>query len=150
MIINDPKDIRKLLDESRNIAVVGMSPNTERDSNKVGKYLIDKGYNVIPVNPTVNKIYGRMSYPSILDIPKSIKIDIVDVFRNPEASKEVVKEAVKLSPKAVWLQLGAESKEVIDIAIKLDLNIVYGICIMETHKKISNGDLSFVVPSLGN
>ncbi|MEM0128120.1 MAG: CoA-binding protein [Thermoplasmatales archaeon] len=147
MIINDPNGIRKLLEESKNIAVVGMSPNTDRDSNKVGKYLIDKGYNVIPVNPTVREVYGRKSYPSILDIPSSVKIDIVDVFRNPEASKEVVKQSVKLSPKAVWLQLGAESKEVIDIALKLGLNLVYGICIMETHKKINSGDLSFVVPS---
>lgn len=145
MIINRPEEIKRLLDESRNIAVVGMSPNVDRDSNKVGKYLIDRGYNVIPVNPTVSEIYGRKSYPSILDIPGDIKVDIVDVFRNPEASKEVVRQSVKLSPRAVWLQLGAESNEVVDLALKLNLNLVYGICIMETHKKMEKGDLSFFV-----
>jgi len=145
VIINRPEEIKRLLDESRNIAVVGMSPNVDRDSNKVGKYLIDRGYNVIPVNPTVSEIYGRKSYPSILDIPGDIKVDIVDVFRNPEASKEVVKQSVKLSPRAVWLQLGAESNEVVDLALKLNLNLVYGICIMETHKKMEKGDLSFFV-----
>ncbi|MGC8645014.1 MAG: CoA-binding protein [Thermoplasmata archaeon] len=145
MIISSPADIKRLLDESKNIAVVGMSPNVERDSNKVGKYLIDKGYNVIPVNPTVSEIYGRKCYPSILDIPKDVKVDIVDVFRNPEASKEVVQQSVKISPKAVWLQLGAESKEVVELALKLNLNLVYGICIMETHKKIEKGDVSFFI-----
>lgn len=145
MIINRPEEIKRLLDESRNIAVVGMSPNVDRDSNKVGKYLIDRGYNVIPVNPTVSEIYGRKSYPSILDIPGDIKVDIVDVFRNPEASKEVVRQSVKLSPRAVWLQLGAESNEVVELALKLNLNLVYGICIMETHKKMEKGDLSFFV-----
>jgi predicted CoA-binding protein len=143
MIINKPDQIKELLDTSRNIAVVGMSPNTERDSNKVGKYLIDKGYNVIPVNPQVKELYGRKSYPSVLDIPKEIKIDIVDIFRNPEASKEVVIQAASLSPKAVWLQLGAESQEVINTALSRNLDVVYGICIMETHKKISDGNLDF-------
>ncbi len=72
-------------------------------------------------------------------------MDIVDVFRNPEASKEVVQQSVKISPKAVWLQLGAESKEVVELALKLNLNLVYGICIMETHKKIEKGDVSFFI-----
>jgi predicted CoA-binding protein len=141
MIINKPADIKRVLDDYKTIAVVGMSPNPERDSNKVGKYLIDKGYDVIPVNPQVQEIYGRKSYPSLLDIPK--KIDIVDIFRNPDASKEVVKEASKISPKVVWLQLGAESDEVIKTALSLNLDVIYGICIMETHKKIS-GSLDFI------
>ncbi|MGC8562259.1 MAG: CoA-binding protein [Thermoplasmata archaeon] len=138
MILDKPEMIKDLLDKSKTIAVVGMSPNQERDSNKVGKYLIDKGYNVIPVNPTVQEIYGKKTYPSILDIPKDIKVDIVDIFRNPEASKEVVIQAPKLHPKAVWLQLGAESPEVIKTALSENLDVVYGICIMETHKKVSN------------
>ncbi|MGC8617557.1 MAG: CoA-binding protein [Thermoplasmata archaeon] len=138
MILDKPEMIKDLLDKSKTIAVVGMSPNQERDSNKVGKYLIDKGYNVIPVNPTVPEIYGKKTYPSILDIPKDIKVDIVDIFRNPEASKEVVIQAPKLHPKAVWLQLGAESPEVIKTALSENLDVVYGICIMETHKKVSN------------
>lgn len=136
MIINKPSEIKKVLDEYKTIAVVGMSPKPERDSNRVGKYLIDKGYDVIPVNPQVEQIYGKKSYKSILDIPK--KIDIVDIFRNPEASKEIVEQAAKINPKVVWLQLGAESKEVIDAALSNNLDVIYGICIMETHKKISD------------
>jgi Predicted CoA-binding protein len=147
MIISNPSEIKKLLDESKVIAVVGMSPNPERDSNKVGKYLMDKGYTVIPVNPTVNEIYGRKCYPDLSSIPKDIKIDIVDVFRNPEASKEVIKESFKLNPRAVWLQLGAESKDAIKLALDLGLNIIYGICIMETHKKLEKNE-EFFVPDL--
>ncbi len=138
MILDRPGQIKELLDKSKNIAVVGMSPNPDRDSNKVGKYLIDKGYNVIPVNPVVKEIYGRKSYPSILDIPKDVKIDIVDVFRNPEGSKEVVLQAPDVHPRAVWLQLGAESPEVIQLALSKNLDVVYGICIMQTHQKIAN------------
>lgn len=138
MIINKPEDLKELLDTSKNIAVVGMSPNPERDSNEVGKYLIEKGYNVIPVNPKVPEIYGRKTYASILDIPKETKIDIVDVFRNPEGSKEVLEQVPSVSPRAVWLQLGAESKEVIDLALSKKLNLVYGICIMVTHRKMEN------------
>lgn len=147
MIISDPKEIDNLLKTSKNIAVVGMSPNPDRDSNKVGKYLIDKGYNVIPVNPTVNEIYGIKCYPDLKSIPKGIKIDIVDIFRNPEAAKGVIRESVELNPRAVWLQLGAESKEAIQLALSLGLNIIYGICIMETHQKIE-ADKEFFIPSL--
>jgi len=138
MILDKPAMIKDLLEKSKTIAVVGMSPNPERDSNKVGKYLIDIGYNVIPVNPTVTEIYGKKTYPSILDIPKDVKIDIVDIFRNPEASKKVVLQAPSLHPKAVWLQLGAESPDVIKTALSENLDVVYGICIMETHKKVSS------------
>ncbi len=147
MIISDPSEIKKLLDESKVIAVVGMSPNPERDSNKVGKYLMDMGYTVIPVNPTVKEIYGQKSYPDLESIPKNIKVDIVDVFRNPEASKEVIKESVNLNPRAVWLQLGAESKEAIKLALELGLNIIYGVCIMETHKKLQKNE-EFFIPDL--
>lgn len=147
MIISNPKDIENLLNTSKTIAVVGMSPNPDRDSNKVGKYLIDRGYNVIPVNPTVNEIYGIRTYPDLKSIPKDIKIDIVDVFRNPDAAKEVIKESVPLNPRAVWLQLGAESRDAVELALKLGLNIIYGICIMETHKKIQ-ADEEFFVPEL--
>ncbi|MEM0133691.1 MAG: CoA-binding protein [Thermoplasmatales archaeon] len=138
MILDKPEMIKELLAKSKTIAVVGMSPNPERDSNKVGKYLIDTGYNVIPINPTVPEIYGKRTYASILDIPKDVKVDIVDIFRNPEASKEVVLQAPSLHPKAVWLQLGAESPEVIKAALSENLDVVYGICIMVTHQKVSN------------
>ncbi len=137
MIINKPDEIKRVLAEYKTIAVVGMSPKPERDSNQVGKYLIDKGYDVIPVNPQVPEIYGKKSYPSLLDIPKDKKIDIVDIFRNPEAAKETIVEAAKISPKLVWLQLGAESEDAISTALSLNMDIIYGICIMATHTNIS-------------
>ncbi|MCL5680727.1 MAG: CoA-binding protein [Candidatus Thermoplasmatota archaeon] len=146
MIISNPADIKRILETQKNIAVVGMSPNPDRDSNKVGKYLMEKGYNVIPVNPQVPEIYGRKTYPSILDIPPSIKIDIVDVFRNPEAAKEVAVQASKIHPKVFWLQLGAESDDVIKETQKLGLDVIYGICIMETHKKMDI-KVEFVLPN---
>ena len=94
--------IKKLLDTSRTIAVVGMSSNPDRPSYGVSEFLISAGYNVIPVNPKEKEILGQRSYPDLKSIPD--KIDIVDVFRKPDAAPEIVKEAVEIGASAVWLQ----------------------------------------------
>src|SRR6266516_8003385 len=87
----------------KNIAVVGMSKNEEKPCNFVPKYLVEHGYNVIPVNPTATEVMGRKSYPSITEIPGLI--DIVDVFRKPDDVAAVVTEAVKKSGiKVIWMQ----------------------------------------------
>ncbi len=103
----DDPSLRSLLTESRTIAVVGLSDKPDRDSNVVGAYLLAKGYRVIPVNPAVPEVLGQRSYPSLKDIPASVHVDIVDVFRKSEAVPEIVAEALALPhpPRAVWLQL---------------------------------------------
>src|SRR5918912_1529422 len=95
----------------KNIAVVGVSKNEEKPSHQVPKYLIEHGYNVIPVNPTVTEVLGRKSYPSIADIQE--RIDIVDVFRKSEDIPAVADDALKKKDgiKVFWMQLGIYNEE---------------------------------------
>ena len=99
-------DIRKIL-EQKNIAVVGMSKNEGKPAHFVPKYLIEHGYNVIPVNPTITEVLGRKSYPSIADIPDDV--DVVDVFRISEDVPPVVNDAInKKGIKVIWMQSGIQ------------------------------------------
>jgi len=95
----------------KNIAVVGVSKNEEKPSHQVPKYLVEHGYNVIPVNPTVNEVLGRKCYPSIADIPE--RIDIVDVFRKSEDILAVIDDVLKKKDeiKVFWMQLGIYNED---------------------------------------
>ena len=95
----------------KNIAVVGMSKNEQKAGNYVPRYLIEHGYNVIPVNPTISEVFGRKSYPTITDIPE--KVDIVDVFRKSEDVPPVVDDAInrKNQIKVLWMQEGIYNEE---------------------------------------
>ena len=95
----------------KNIAVVGVSKNEEKPSHQVPEYLIEHGYNVIPVNPTLTEVLGRKAYPSIADINE--RIDIVDVFRKSEDIPAVVDDVLKKKDgiKVFWMQLGIYNEE---------------------------------------
>lgn len=100
--MTDP--IEDLLKSAKTIAVVGCSKNPEKDAHTVPRFMQEKGYRVIPVNPTADEILGEKVYKSITEVTEPV--DIVDVFRpGPECDK-VVEEALKIHPKAIWLQLG--------------------------------------------
>ena len=119
----------------KNIAVVGMSKNHEKPSNFVPKYLIERGYNVIPVNPTATEVMGRKSYQSITEIPDLI--DIVDVFRKPEDVPAVVTEAVKKSGiKVIWMQEGIYNEEAEAKAKENDMDVVSNRCMMAEHVRL--------------
>ncbi len=94
----------ELLNEIKTIAIVGISRNRHRDSHFVGRYLKKVGYNIIPVNPGADEILGEKAYSDLESIPGSV--DVVDIFRPPEVIPEVVEEAMKVEPRAIWLQLG--------------------------------------------
>jgi uncharacterized protein len=99
-----PDPIADLLRSAKTIAVVGMSANAEKDAHTVPKYMLEHGYRVIPVNPTATEILGLKVFKSIKDVTEPV--DIVDVFRpGPECDK-VAEAAIKIHPRAVWLQLG--------------------------------------------
>jgi uncharacterized protein len=100
---------RKLLQESKVVAVVGLSANEEKPSNVVAKYLKAAGYRVIPINPQADEILGETSYKDLSQVPEDI--DIVDVFMRSENVLPVVREAIALKPRAIWLQLGIISEE---------------------------------------
>ncbi len=136
MIINRDEDIKVLLKNSKNIAVVGISDKQERDSFGVAKYLVSKGYNVIPVNPSLENWQGIKSYPNLSSIPKNTRLDIVDIFRKPEAVGEIVEESIKVKPKAIWMQLGVINEEAGKKASNSGMTVVMDKCIMVEHRKL--------------
>ena len=126
----------------KNIAVVGMSKNEEKPSHQVPKYLIEHGYNVIPVNPTLTtEVLGRKPYPSIADVPE--KIDVVDVFRKSEEVPAVIDDAInrkKNDIQVIWMQLGIYNKEAEKRAKENGIDVVYNRCMMEEHKRLLGGE----------
>jgi len=119
----------------KNIAVVGMSKNEGKAAHYVPKYLIDHGYNVIPVNPTAGEIQGRKSYPEVSSAPD--KIDIVDIFRPSEDVPAVVESALKKEGiKVIWMQEGIYSKEAERMAREKGIEVVYNRCMLAEHKRL--------------
>ncbi len=119
----------------KNIAVVGMSKNEEKAAHYVPRYLIDHGYNIIPVNPNATEILGRKSYPTVSSIPD--KIDIVDIFRRSEDVPSVVEDAItKEDIKLIWMQEGIYNKEAEKMAKKKNIPTVYNRCMMAEHRRL--------------
>lgn len=127
------KEIEKVLKEAKTIAVVGLSSNPQKDSYHIAEYLIQQGYEIIPVNPNKEEILGRKCYPSLLAIPEEIKIDIVDIFRKPEDVPPVVEEAISRGAKAIWMQEGIVNNQAGKKALEKGLFVLMGKCIMKTH-----------------
>jgi predicted CoA-binding protein len=129
-------DIRKIL-ELRNIAVVGMSNTEGKPANFVPKYLIENGYNVIPVNPTTSEVLGRKSYASISDVPE--QVDIVDVFRRSEDVPIIVEDAVnKKGVKVIWMQSGIYNEEAERRAKENGIDVVFNRCMKVEHSMLSD------------
>jgi uncharacterized protein len=128
------EEIRKFY-TLKNIAVVGMSKNEDKAAHYVPKYLIDHGYNVIPVNPTATEILGRKAYPTVSSIPD--KVDVVDIFRRSEDVPNVVEDTLKKEGiKVIWMQEGIYSKEAEDLAMEKDISAVYNRCMMAEHRRL--------------
>lgn len=135
-MLQNPQDseIRAILEKSKNIAVVGLSGNPEKDSNRVARYLIEKGYNIIPVNPAEEEILGRKSYKSISAVPE--KIDIVNVFRRSEYLPSIVEEAIKVMPGCIWTQLGIIDGVSAEKAAGEGIRVVMDRCIKVDHQRL--------------
>ena len=118
----------------KNIAVVGMSKNPEKAAHYVPKYLAEKGYNIIPVNPSADKILDKECFRDISEVP--VSIDIVDVFRPSEEVMPVVKEAIPKLPKVLWLQEGIHNKEAEDLASKAGIEVVFNRCMLAEHQRL--------------
>lgn len=131
-------EIRKFYD-LKNIAVVGMSRNEEKPAHRVPRFLIDHGYNIIPVNPTTTEVLGRKSYPSVSEIPNDLNIDIVDVFRRSEDVPDVVEDAImKKGIKLIWMQEGISNEEAERKAKENGIDVVYNRCMLEEYKRLFN------------
>ena len=126
--------IKKILERSVSIAVVGLSPKESRPSNMVGRYLLAAGYTVIPVNPGHNEILGKKCYPSLTDINE--QVDIVDIFRRSEDVMPVVEEAIAISAKVVWMQLGIVNPQAAARAEEAGLTVIMDRCIKIDHNNL--------------
>ena len=118
------------------IAVVGMSPKIERPSHYVSQYMIENGFEIIPVNPGHNTIAGLKSYPSLDKIPK--KVDIVNVFRRSKFVESIAKDAVDINAKVLWLQDGVIDLESGKFAEDAGLIVVMNDCILRQHLQLKH------------
>ncbi|AVR87476.1 CoA-binding protein [Thauera aromatica] len=126
--------IRRLLQDSRNIAVVGLSPKPARPSNEVAHYLRAAGYTILPVNPLHDEVMGERCYPSLHDVPRPI--DIVDIFRKPEDVMPIVDEAIAVGARSVWFQLGVIAPEAAARAAAAGLAVVMDRCTKIEHARL--------------
>ena len=126
--------ITDLLASSKTIAVVGLSSKPFRPSFGVSQYLQSAGYRIIPVNPNESSILGEKSYAHLEDIPE--KIDIVDIFRRSELVPEVVKAAIQIGTRAIWMQEGVENEPSAALARAAGIFVVMDLCLAkELHKR---------------
>ncbi len=131
--------IRGILDEVRTIAMVGASANPIRPSYFAMKYLLEKGYEVIPVNPREagGEILGRTVYTALADIPKEKRVDMVDIFRASEAAGPLTDEAIAIGARVVWMQLGVRNDEAARRAEAAGLKVVMNRCPKMEYGKLS-------------
>jgi predicted CoA-binding protein len=130
------EEIRKIYN-FRNIAVVGMSRDPAKPAHLVPKYMVERGYNIIPVNPTASEILGRRTYSYVSDIRS--QIDIIDVFRPSKDVYQVVEDSIKKPGiSVIWLQEGIHNVEAEKIALDNKVDVVFNRCIMAEHMRLFN------------
>ncbi|HWL90044.1 MAG TPA: CoA-binding protein [Actinomycetota bacterium] len=130
------RELRSLLGEAHVIAVVGISSKPSRPSHEVASYLQEHGYRIVPVNPNETEVLGERAYASLLDIPREIHVDVVDVFRRPEHTPDVAREAVAIGARVLWLQEGIVNEEAARIASEGDLEVIMGVCIRNVREQL--------------
>ncbi|WP_425802700.1 CoA-binding protein [Desulfitobacterium sp. Sab5] len=136
-LYQDPQIIAKILNNTRTIAIVGLSTERQKASYFVATYLRSAGYRIIPVNPRADEIFGERSYPNLASIPEPI--DLVDIFRPSADCLKIVEEAITCQAKAVWLQLKIINLEAAERARKAGLLTVMDLCVKMEHGRYSGG-----------
>lgn len=132
---NPPLDeIKGILERSKKIAIVGLSPKEERDSNKVAKYLMKNGYEIVPVNPGQKEILGLKCYKALEEIPYSV--DVADLFLNPTRVPPVVDQAIMKRVGVIWMQLGVIHNEAAQKAREAGITVVMDKCMKQEHEKM--------------
>jgi predicted CoA-binding protein len=129
----DSLTIQRVLHNASTIAIVGLSANELRASNFVGYYLKRHGYRVIPVNPKETAILGQTSYESLLDVP--VPVDIVDVFRVPDALPAIARDAVAINAGTLWGQFGVVNEEAARIAEQGGMTVIMDRCVKVEHAR---------------
>ena len=133
-IITQDDKIRDILKNARTIAILGLSPKPERDSNMVAGYLKKQGYRIIPVRPAQKEILGEKVYASLDNIKETV--DIIDVFRNPAQIVPHANEAIRLKPKVFWMQLNIVNREAANLLTAAGIDVVMDRCIKVEHERL--------------
>jgi len=131
-IISESSKIKDILDSAKTIAVLGLSPKPERDSNMVARYLQKQGYKIIPVRPGQKEILGEKVYESLDEI--DVPVDIVDVFINSAKLMPHVEKTIRLKPKVFWMQLTVENEKAAEFLTKAGIDVVMNRCIKIEHE----------------
>jgi len=127
----DDATVHRLLETARRIAIVGLSPKPHRDSNRIGRYLLERGYEVVPVYPREETILGQKAYRRLQDVPG--RVDVVDVFRRSDELAGVVEDALSARAPAVWFQLGCLNEDAAQRAAAAGATVVMDRCILVEH-----------------
>lgn len=129
--------IPELLAKYKTIAVVGLSDNPTRPSHSVTKYMLDSGYEIIPINPMHEKIFGLTCYSNLESLTEELRarVQIVNVFRKSEEVLPVVEEAISVGAKAIWMQLGITNETAAERAREAGLVVVQNRCISVEHQR---------------
>jgi uncharacterized protein len=131
LFTSDPNRITELLKTAKTIAVVGLTNSPLRPSYGVSHYMRSKGFRIIPVNPNIREWEGEKAYASLLDVPE--KVDIVNVFRRPEAVPEIVDQAIRIKAPVIWMQEGVVHNEAAAKARQAGIFVVMDRCILKEH-----------------
>jgi predicted CoA-binding protein len=129
--------IRQSLAQCQTIAVVGLSPKPHRDSFRVSKYMQDKGFRIVPINPNASEVLGEKSYASLTEAAQHERIDMVNCFRNAEDIPPLAAEAIAIGAKSLWLQLGVTHENAAKAATEAGLVVVQNRCLMVEHRQLS-------------
>jgi predicted CoA-binding protein len=133
---DEAQELRALLGQARTVAVVGLSNRPGRPSLEVARYLQEHGYRIVPVNPNETEVLGERAYATLRDIPSDVEIDVVDVFRRPEHTPAIARDAVAIGAKVLWLQEGIVNDEAYAIASGAGLDVIMGVCMMKVRKRL--------------
>ncbi|MCG2588768.1 CoA-binding protein [Rhodohalobacter sp. WB101] len=134
--------MKEILNSTKTIAIIGLSSSPYRTSHRIGKYLLDAGFTIIPVNPNEESVFGLKSYLNISDVPGNIEIDMIDIFRNSRYSADMVQQIVNWSESSgqkpvIWTQIGVSSDEAKRIADKNGFTYIEDKCLMVEHGRVS-------------
>jgi len=130
------EELKEMLIGCKTVAVVGISPREDRPSYIVASYLKSKGYRMIPVRPDGDLILGEKVYHSLMEIPKEVKIDVVDIFRRSEDAPPIVDQTIQRGAKVVWMQEGVVHQEAGAKAEKAGLKVVMDRCMKKEHQRL--------------
>jgi len=130
------ESVLELLKTAKTIAVVGLTDDRSKPSYSVSSYLQGRGYRIVPVNPKLSEVLGERAYPSLSEAAKVEKIDIVDVFRRPDAVPAIVDEVLALGLPALWLQETVVHEEAAEKARRAGIAVVMDKCILKEHRRL--------------